>query len=208
MPLQFPSIRRYLIGLNLEISSLYDSYYPWMDDLPLSEFEAFVLILEDRRFLVHRGIDLRSVAREVIKFALLKRHGGASTIEMQYIRTVNQRKERRVSRKLREMLLAWLAQYHFEKRALLRSYLDIAFFGSGLYGADAAAAKAFGKSVSELSSKEAAELAAMLVYPMPISPTEKWIQRIGRRSSYALRIAARLEKSFNQIRNGKSVRIR
>ena len=58
-------------------------YFEGVDKL--SEFEKLVLILEDRRFFRHGGVDLRACLREVMKTAVRRKHGGASTIDMQFV---------------------------------------------------------------------------------------------------------------------------
>ncbi|WFP66124.1 transglycosylase domain-containing protein [Mesorhizobium sp. WSM4904] len=158
------------------------------------------IILEDRRYFNHYGIDCRSIVREVWKAATFCQHGGASTIEMQFIRTVNSRRELTMYRKFREGLLALLANFHFNKIALLRSYLDIAFFGSGLIGRHRASEVMYDKAVYELSPKEAAVLASMLVYPKPLHENPVWRAKVERRSNYAIRLLPQFEKRFEQIK--------
>lgn len=207
MPLQFPSLRRVLFDMNIEINEMYRSYYGWMDSVELSEFEIMVLILEDRRFLVHRGVDVLSVFRELLRAITFRSYGGASTIEMQFIRTINNRKERALRRKIREFILAYIIQYHFEKKAVMRSYLDIAFFGSGLAGAEAASVKVFGRTVTELEKDQCAFLAAMLVYPMPLTPTERWRKKVETRASYALKIRSRFKERIEEVKRGHIIKV-
>ena len=165
------SIKSKLISLNKEIDTLYKHYYEWYSFDKLTPFEIHVLILEDRRYFRHSGLDKISIAREFLRMITLRRYGGASTIEMQFVRTVNNRKELTLRRKLRELFIAWLINFHFNKIAVLRSYLNIAFFGSGLIGCETASNLLFGRSTSDLTDAEAATLAAMLVAPRPLIPT-------------------------------------
>lgn len=199
-PKSFPSIKKSLIRLNLDIDLLHENYFQWYADSSLTEFERYVLVLEDRRFFSHSGIDIRSILRALYYFLTFRRRGGASTIEMQFVRTVNERTELTLRRKTREMLLAWLSCYHFNKVALLRSYLSIAFFGSGLTGCEDAANDVFGCASKDLHGNSAALLAAMLVYPKPLTPTGQWKKKIEQRAKYALYLLPRLEERFNEIK--------
>ena len=121
-----------------------------------------------------------------------KAKGGASTIDMQFVRTATGYKEKTLRRKWYEMLLAVLIQYRYSKPQILRSYLDCAFFGSGLVGAHQASLRMFSGAPGELTSDSAAQVAAMLVYPRPLRPEAHWIEKIQQRGRYGL---ARLERS-------------
>lgn len=194
-----PSLKNKLIHINQEIDALYERYQGYDAFPPLDNLEKMTVILEDRRYFNHCGIDSRSVIREVWRAATFRRHGGASTIEMQFIRTVNCRRELTMYRKYREGLLALLANFHFNKIALLRSYLDIAFFGSGLIGRHRASRAMFGKEVYNLLPKEAAIIASMLVYPKPLKESDVWRKKIERRSDYAIHLLPRFEKGFEEV---------
>lgn len=165
----------------------------------LSNLDRMVVVLEDKRYLRHRGIDWRSVARIVWQAIWRRRRGGASTVEMQLIRTILDRRERTISRKLNEFVLAWLLNFRLDKVSILHSYVDMAFFGSHLYGASSASIAMFSKRPEQLTLDEAAFVAAMLVYPKPNIETEQWRQRVRRRAAYGLSIYRGLEKGRDQI---------
>lgn len=169
----------------------------------LSEFEKLVLILEDRRFLMHGGVDLRACLREVMKAAVGRKHGGASTIDMQFVRTATGFRENTTRRKLYEILLSVIVQFRYSKLMILRSYLNCAFFGSGLIGIKRASKRAFGVSPEQLSRVQAAELAGMLVYPKPLRPEGNWHVKIRRRADYGLRRMVRFQKSFEKVPSRK-----
>lgn len=206
-PLKIPSFKRALISLNLDLEELYANYEPYLQYGPLTRLEKLVLALEDRRYFSHPGIDPKSIIRELIKAALMRKHGGASTIDMQFVRTVNARREMTLRRKTREMALALLANFHFDKKAMLRSYLRIAFFGSGLNGVQEASLSVFGIHPERLSMAQAAQLAAMLVYPKPLSPDEAWLNRLDRRAVYGLTLLPGLEQRFDKIEMAEHVEI-
>jgi hypothetical protein len=156
----------------------------------LTEFELMVVALEDRRYFTHFGVDLISVARELFRVLTLQKHGGASTIEMQFVRTVTGYRQHTIRRKLYEVILALLARRRYSKLAILRSYLACAYFGTRLIGASAAARKVFGKEADQLSAREAAFVAAMLARPRPASAPPAWESRVRRRAEYGLLICA------------------
>lgn len=173
---------------------------------PLSSFEKMVLLLEDRRFFTHRGTDFRSVLREAWRLLTFQRHGGASTIDVQLFRTASNRYERTLRRKLRENLGAHFLQRRLSKMQILRTYLDCAYFGTGLNGATQAAASMYPEHVkdrwldpSKLPPRDAAKLAALLVYPKPRVATQDWIAKVERRTNYALFLFNRIEQQFDQV---------
>jgi len=182
------SLRRILIQIHMDLFKVERRirYDRWPE--PLSDFEILVLILEDRRFFKHYGIDVKSLIREIVRALTLHRFGGASTIDMQFVRTATNYRQHTLRRKLYEMLLAWIIQYRYNKFEILRSYLACAFYGSHLIGIDTAAEEVFGVSQYELSFDQSAELAEMLVYPRPLEPTAQWRANVSRRADYAKRL--------------------
>lgn len=167
--------------------------------LPLSHFEKLVLVLEDHRFFGHRGVDWISCLRELIRAVSVQKYGGASTIDMQFVRTATGYKQHTLRRKLYEMLLAWLIQFRYDKYTILRSYLNCAFFGSHLIGATRPSYFLFGRSPDELAPEEASLLAAMLVYPRPLQPAAAWETKLRRRANYAIRRYGRLKQRFDKL---------
>jgi monofunctional glycosyltransferase len=153
----------------------------------LSDLEVLVILLEDRRFFQHRGVDLLSVAREIFKMCTLQRFGGASTIDMQFVRTRTGYKARSLKRKIYEMILAYLLQSRMGKIKILRAYLQEVYLGSGLYGVESASQVMFKKHRYEINSNDAAIIAAMMVYPRPLSPLESWKKKVDRRAAYGLK---------------------
>lgn len=130
-----------------------------------------VVAAEDQRFYQHRGVDPQGVARA----AWVSYQGGAilqggSTITQQYIKNAYLTFDVRISRKLREALLATQLERQMSKDQILFNYLNTIYFGSGAYGAAAAAQRYFGKPVSQLSLSEAATLAGVIPAPTVWSP--------------------------------------
>lgn len=190
-----PFIRHLLIKLNKDLDSisLYcpSHYSETVQELPI---HRMILLLEDRRFFNHWGIDIWSLKRELFRYLTFRRHGGASTIDMQFVRTITGYRERTISRKIYEMILAFLIQYHCSKWQILQAYLDEAYFGSGLRGVRASSQALYERQPSQLGIVEAAELASLLVYPKPRNPSQRWKTKVDRRARYALQLNARFKK--------------
>jgi monofunctional glycosyltransferase len=135
---------------------------PWL--------QLAVVHSEDARFFEHDGIDV-----EQTKIALTTAvedghfHRGASTITQQLAKNLWLGEERTLWRKLREVILAHRLE-NLGKLRVLELYLNIAEWGDGIYGADAAARVWFEKPASELLPEESAILAAMLPAPRKRSP--------------------------------------
>jgi monofunctional biosynthetic peptidoglycan transglycosylase len=131
-----------------------------------SHLKRAVLVAEDIRFFSHRGFDvgeLRSAVERAIETGDAPR--GASTITQQLAKNLWLSPSRSPVRKLREAVLAWQLEHALPKRRILELYLNVAEFGPGIYGAEAASRRYFGKPASALGEDEAAQLAAAL--PMP-----------------------------------------
>jgi membrane peptidoglycan carboxypeptidase len=193
--------REILTKIHFDLFKIHSKVQPTLAYYPpaLTNLEKLTLVLEDRRFLVHYGFDIKSALREIFRAVTFRQHGGASTIDMQFVRTSTGYKERTFSRKVYEMFLAIIIQFRYSKIKILRSYLACAYFGSHLRGGNAAAHKVFNKRADDLSIEEAALIAAMLVYPRPRHPTVKWESRVQRRADYGKRIYIANKKRFDQL---------
>jgi membrane peptidoglycan carboxypeptidase len=194
-------LRKMLLRVHVDLFTIHRYVLPWAHYYPpeLTNLEKLVLVLEDRRFLRHVGIDSKSLARELIRALTFKRHGGASTIDMQFVRTATGYKKRTIKRKLYEMMLSVVIQYRYSKVTILRSYLNCAFFGSGLVGAKRAASRIFSSNHEYLTIEQAALLAAMLVYPRPLKGGQIWLTNVRRRADYGIRIYIAGKQSFDQL---------
>jgi membrane peptidoglycan carboxypeptidase len=198
-PLHLPSIRTLLLRIHRDLFKVDKFVRSWTPRDALSTVEILILILEDRRFFEHRGVDWRSCVRELFRAITWQRFGGASTIDMQFVRTATGFSERTLRRKIYELLLASLVQYRYSKIEILRAYLGCAFFGSHLYGIDSASRAMFDKAPQDLELNEAAEVASLLVYPRPLIPTAPWRLKVSRRADYAKALFPRLEQRFKKL---------
>jgi penicillin-binding protein 1A len=124
------------------------------------------MVAEDIRFLRHGGVDLFALLRASRNYLLHSKISGGSTIEQQYVRTLRQRYERTIVRKLSEILLAvWMSQ-QISKREIAERYLQVAYFGWRMIGVKAAANR-LGINLEDLSDRDAALIVAALKYPLP-----------------------------------------
>ena len=109
---------------------------------------AAFIILEDRRFYSHGGVDYRGLIRAL--WANWSAGGvvqGGSTITQQLAKNTFLKPERTWSRKIEELFLAFWLERHYSKDEILTLYLNRIYLGSGAYGVDAAAREYFDKSV-------------------------------------------------------------
>lgn len=191
-------IRNFLITINQDLFSIKEkieeiSYIQIISYDDYDELHYLVMALEDRRFLKHCGIDFWSMLRECRNFLLGKKFGGASTIDMQMVRTITGFKERTLYRKFYESILAFIVNFKFSKKQIIDCYLNNAFFGSHLYGVETATQKCFGRDISQLTFDEKAQLAAMLQRPRPLYPSNEWQEKILKRARYAQIIRSRMK---------------
>lgn len=135
------------------------------DEIPSVMCDAVVAI-EDRRFYEHAGVDPKGILRALRRNAeegVIKQ--GGSTITQQVIKMLYVGDKRSYSRKIQEALMATRAEMGYEKKEILASYLNMAYFGQGAYGVESAAKIYFNKSVGQLSVNEAAMLAGLVRSP-------------------------------------------
>lgn len=139
-------------------------------DLPDYVGQAFVSI-EDRRFYDHFGIDLVGIMRAAWTNLTAGRIAeGGSTITQQLAKNLFLSPERNFGRKIEEVLLAIWLEFKFDKQQILSLYLNRIYFGSGLYGIDAAARNYFGTDPRRLNLYEAAVLAGLPKAPSRYNP--------------------------------------
>lgn len=179
-----------------------------------SLLEKAVLALEDRYFYSHKGVDFRCFYRVLKQVLKRKKVGGVSTIEQQFVRTVLNRKERTLGRKINEVVVARLLWFHLSKRKILISYLGCAYYGYRLNGSDAASQTIFGLASDQLSLEQSVFIASLLVYPLPktikadLTGSENNIQRIleharNKAPFWACNVERRMNYGINLLSNVK-----
>lgn len=145
-----------------------------IDTLPPHVVEAF-LAIEDRRFYSHWGIDPRGIAR-----AAFTGVGGGSTITQQLAKFTFLTPEQTLTRKAREMLIAFWLEAWLTKDQVLERYLSNAYFGDNVYGLRAASLHYFYRKPERLKPEQAAMLAGLVQAPSRFAPTKHY-ERAARR---------------------------
>ena len=156
-------------------------HYRWK---PLSWMSPFlqqaVLASEDQRFPDHNGFDFNQINEALQEYADNKPLRGASTISMQVARNLFLWQGRSWIRKALEAYYTVLIELLWTKQRILETYLNVAEWGKGIFGAEAAAIHYFKCSASAVSREQAALLAAVLPNPRkwsPVRPTSFIMQR-------------------------------
>ena len=148
-----------------------------------------VVAAEDARFLDHEGFDWEMIQKAMAKN---ERRGrvvaGASTISQQLAKNLFLSGERSWLRKGQEAIITWMLETVMSKRRILELYLNVAEWGDGVFGAEAAARHHFGVPAGALSAEQAAWLAAIL-------PSPKRYDR-GRQTAY---LAGRVETILSRM---------
>ncbi|HEY5334524.1 MAG TPA: transglycosylase domain-containing protein, partial [Mycobacteriales bacterium] len=153
-------------------------------DIPAVMKKAIVAI-EDNRFYEHKGVDLRGLLRAAQEDSTSGSFAqGASTITEQYVKLVELERagddkqaqqaatEKSVQRKVDDARLAIALEKRETKDQILTNYLNIAYFGEGVYGVGTAATHYFGTPVQDLTLAQAALLAGLVNNPTGFDPVQ------------------------------------
>lgn len=188
-------------------------------ELPQHLIDALI-ITEDKRFYTHFGVDImgniRAIVVDVVRMDFSQ---GASTITQQMARNMFLSLDKRISRKMKELLLAFRIEREFSKDEILEIYFNKIFWGGQLHGVEAASLNYFGKHAKDLTLAESATLVGMIQRPNyfnPINHPERATQRrdhiLGRmlkankitQEEYELAIDSPLRKPGSSIRQAAS----
>lgn len=141
-----------------------------LKQMPSHLINAF-LATEDHEFFLHSGISWRGIARSIVVNAYKgKKVQGASTITQQLVRLLFFDAQKTFKRKLKEQFYALLIERQFSKEQILETYLNHIYFGSGIYGVQAASQRFWGKSAEQISIAQAATLAGIVKSPTSYCP--------------------------------------
>jgi len=161
--------------------------YRWVNyeqialNLPLA-----IIASEDQKFPIHHGFDLEAITDAVETRINGGRLRGASTITQQVAKNLFLWPGKSLSRKGIEAYFTILVEIIWSKQRILEVYMNIAEFGDGIFGVEAASQRYFGKPARKIHLWEAARLAAVLPDPKAMNPKRssayvykraKWIQR-------------------------------
>jgi len=171
----------------------YESRLKTHPDLPLLQWKPVpmnwipidmrnaTIVAEDSRFYQHTGFDLEAL-KDAMEYNVehMEFKYGASTISQQTIKNMFLSSRRNPLRKWHELILTVGMELKLSKTRILEIYLNVAEFGKGIFGVEAAARYYYGISANTLSAWQAAELAASLPSPQKHNPktkTRKFIKR-------------------------------
>ncbi len=149
-----------------------------------------VIMSEDGQFCAHHGIDFGALNQVIDDAMDGEATRGASTISMQTVKNLYLWPWRSVIRKLAELPVALMFDAILTKRRVMEIYLNIAEWGPGIYGIEAAARHHFGRSAKNLNARQAALLAVTLPNPILRNPAKP--------SSGLKRLAAVVERRARQ----------
>ncbi|MEI6593280.1 MAG: PBP1A family penicillin-binding protein [Holophagaceae bacterium] len=140
-------------------------------DIPKA-FVSALVATEDADFWEHNGVSPRGLVRGVWNTvsSLGRRREGGSTLTMQLVRTVTAKRQKRLDRKLKEIILARKLEKAYSKKQIFEMYANEVYFGGGRYGIEAAAEFYFGKSAPQLLPEECALLAGLVQNPNWYNP--------------------------------------
>ena len=133
-----------------------------VETLPPYVWQSIVAI-EDKRFFEHGPIDIRGITRALLSNLI---HGriaaGGSSITQQTAKNIFLSREKKISRKVQELILSYWLENRFTKNQVLDLYMNRVSLVGGMRGIDAAARVMFQRSANDLSIAQAAQIAAML----------------------------------------------
>jgi membrane peptidoglycan carboxypeptidase len=187
-------------------------YYENRISVPLGKvspaMRKAIVAIEDYRFYQHGGVDVRGTARAFVSNQSGESTQGGSTLTQQYVKLVQQESAlargdqeaaraavvrtgtEGYARKLQEMRYAVALEEQLSKDQILERYLNIAYFGSGAYGVEAAARHYFRTSAAQLDLAQSALLAGLVQSPTALDPTVNPERARQRRDVVLARMAA------------------
>ena len=156
--------------------------------VPLEEISphliSAVIAAEDQRFCQHSGVDTAAIQKAYQEYKDGEGLRGGSTITQQTAKNVFLWNGGGIIRKVPEAWMAFVIDAVWGKRRVMEVYLNVAEWGDGLFGAEAAARVRFGKSAAQLTRQEAALLATVLPSPNKwrVDPPGPYVQQRSRRT--------------------------
>jgi monofunctional biosynthetic peptidoglycan transglycosylase len=157
--------------------------YHWVGLNRISRFAQLAVIAsEDQAFATHVGFDFNAISKAMASNQHSHRVRGASTITQQTAKNLFLMPSRSWWRKgLEAYMTVWL-ELLLSKQRILETYLNVAQFGDGIFGVEAAARYYFHKPASQLDAREAATLAASLPNPLLFKPNRPSAYMLKRRN--------------------------
>jgi 1A family penicillin-binding protein len=157
-----------------------------LEEVP-PHFVNILLTAEDGNFYEHIGIDFQGILRSfLINFQAGRTVAGGSTISQQFVRSALLTPERKVMRKVREIVLTLELERRYPKDEILEFYLNQIPFGSNAYGVESAAQTFFNKSAKDLTIAESATIVSLIPAPSYLSPYGKNLEELMKRKNRLL----------------------
>jgi monofunctional biosynthetic peptidoglycan transglycosylase len=154
------------VGALLRAEEGYEFRHDWRDWDQISKYAPLAVVAaEDQRFPQHRGFDFAQIDKALADRERGRRVRGASTISQQVAKNLFLWPGQSWFRKGLEAGITVLIEFAWPKRRILEVYLNVAEFGRGTWGVQAASRRYFGKDAARLTRAEAARLAAVLPAP-------------------------------------------
>lgn len=211
----FMLVLYYLVGYNYDIGSLIDykpsqttriydrngekianvfdekhRYYAPFEEIPPRVIEA-LLAIEDTTFFEHHGVNPDAIFRAIIKdIKAGKMVEGASTITQQLVKNKLLTREKKISRKVKELIYSILVEESLTKEQILERYLNEIYFGHSYFGIKTAADGYFHKELNDLTLKEMAILVGLPKAPSTYAPTKNYEISMGRANRVISRMFA------------------
>ncbi len=161
-----PPTSSFMLQARADVDATQDLAYAWAPwDEIASPMRLAVVASEDQKFPVHRGFDIGAIEEALDENQRRNVPRGASTISQQTAKNLFLWPGRSYFRKGLEAYFTVLLETLWPKRRILEVYLNIAEFGEGTFGAEAAAQRFYSKRAIDLTEPEAATLAAVLPNP-------------------------------------------
>jgi len=139
-----------------------------------------IIIAEDDKFWSHHGFDVDAIQKALEKnIEKGKFKFGGSTISQQLVKNLYLTPAKNPVRKLKEAIITWRVEQTISKRRILELYLNVVEWGNGIFGAEMASQRYFGKTAALLTAEEAAKLAAILPNPIRfrVDGTSRYTER-------------------------------
>lgn len=156
-----------------------------IENIPNVVKNAFISA-EDKNFYKHRGIDPQAIISasiyNVFAYFNKQQFRGGSTITQQVVKNLLLTNERTIERKIKEAILSYRITKDFSKDKILELYLNHIYLGNNAYGVASAALNYFNKSLNEITTEEAALLAAMPKAPGKLNPVNNYDAALARRN--------------------------
>ena len=177
-----PPTSTFMLGYSLDNSGKSPAHL-WVPMADISPWMPLAVVAsEDQRFPYHAGVDFEAITKAVSEYRAGEGLRGASTITQQTVKNLFLWNGRSFVRKAIEAALAVSLDALWPKERILEVYLNVAEFGPGIYGVEAASRAYFGKPARYLSQYQAATLAAVLPNPKVLSvsqPSAYVIERVS-----------------------------